>query len=320
MVRCFDRFWLRQTFGAENVVAATLHADEETPHIHATVVPIVQGERRKAKDEANNGKRKYKTKRNKVRLCADDVLTPKKLEEYQTTYARAMAGFGLERGIYGSEAKHRTNMAYYKELVKSTENKKAEEAQLKERVAQLEKKAGKLRIKDTLYSFFGNSELDKAEQHIATLKKEAEQARQFSEQEKNDIRKEVVILQDRLKDKDRELAQQRKELKAYEEERGFIQRFFNKFFLLLNIRLRLRYMGFSDDAVVQMHRDKKTLQGTAKAFSALYQREFSEEHSSVSIQEDEKKHPFICINGLSLDDWLEQKWQQIIKRNRGKKL
>lgn len=43
--------WLRQTFGAENVVAATLHADEETPHIHATVVPIVQGERRKAKEK-----------------------------------------------------------------------------------------------------------------------------------------------------------------------------------------------------------------------------------------------------------------------------
>lgn len=72
--------WLRSTFGADNVVAATLHADEETPHIHATVVPIVTGERRKAKEEAENGKRKYKTKKNKVRLCADDVLTPKKLE------------------------------------------------------------------------------------------------------------------------------------------------------------------------------------------------------------------------------------------------
>lgn len=46
--------WLYSTFGKENVVAATLHADEETPHIHATVVPIVQGERRKAKTEAEN--------------------------------------------------------------------------------------------------------------------------------------------------------------------------------------------------------------------------------------------------------------------------
>ena len=36
--------WLRETYGAENLVSAVLHMDEETPHIHATVVPIVQGE------------------------------------------------------------------------------------------------------------------------------------------------------------------------------------------------------------------------------------------------------------------------------------
>ena len=95
--------WLRSTFGADNVVAATLHADEDTPHIHATVVPIVTGERRKAKEEAENGKRKYKTKKNKVRLCADDVLTPKKLEQYQTDYAKRVQRFGLERGVHGSD-------------------------------------------------------------------------------------------------------------------------------------------------------------------------------------------------------------------------
>lgn len=222
--------WLRNTFGADNVVAATLHADEETPHIHATIVPIVQGERRKAKEEADNGKRKYKTKTNKVRLCADDVLTPKKFEEYQTTYAQAVKQFGLERGVHGSEAKHRSNMEYYKELVKSTKEKQAEEAKLKERVAELETKTGKLRVKGTLYSLFGNSELDKAEQRIETLEKEVEQARYLSEQEKNDIRKEVIILQDRLKDKDRELTQQQKALKAYEEERSFIQRYMPPFF------------------------------------------------------------------------------------------
>lgn len=45
---CADNLeWLRQTFGAENVVSAVLHMDEATPHIHAAVVPIVTGERRK---------------------------------------------------------------------------------------------------------------------------------------------------------------------------------------------------------------------------------------------------------------------------------
>ena len=40
---------LRKTYGADNVVSAVLHMDEETPHIHATIVPIVQTERKKQK-------------------------------------------------------------------------------------------------------------------------------------------------------------------------------------------------------------------------------------------------------------------------------
>ncbi|KAA6323025.1 Plasmid recombination enzyme [termite gut metagenome] len=43
--------WLEKTFGADNLVSAVLHRDETTPHIHATIVPIVTGERRKAKEE-----------------------------------------------------------------------------------------------------------------------------------------------------------------------------------------------------------------------------------------------------------------------------
>lgn len=36
---------LHRTFGKENTISAVLHMDEHTPHIHATVVPIVTGER-----------------------------------------------------------------------------------------------------------------------------------------------------------------------------------------------------------------------------------------------------------------------------------
>ena len=49
--------WLYHTFGKENTVSAVLHMDEHTPHIHATVVPIVTGERRKAKKKQTDGKR-----------------------------------------------------------------------------------------------------------------------------------------------------------------------------------------------------------------------------------------------------------------------
>ena len=112
--------WLQKTFGKENVVSAVLHLDEKTPHIHATVVPIVRGERRKAKLEreknARSGKRIYRTKKDRPRLCADDVMARDKLKAYQTTYAETMAKYGLQRGIEGSEAKHISTQQYYREV------------------------------------------------------------------------------------------------------------------------------------------------------------------------------------------------------------
>lgn len=37
--------WLKNTFGSENLVSCVLHMDEKTPHLHATIVPIVTTER-----------------------------------------------------------------------------------------------------------------------------------------------------------------------------------------------------------------------------------------------------------------------------------
>ena len=56
--------WLQDTFGKDNVVSAVLHMDEKTPHIHATVVPIVVGERRKARETKapEPGKKQYRKK------------------------------------------------------------------------------------------------------------------------------------------------------------------------------------------------------------------------------------------------------------------
>ena len=66
---CDDNLqWLHRTFSKENTVSAVLHMDEHTPHIHATVVPIVTGERRKAKKKQVEGKRTYRKKANAVRL------------------------------------------------------------------------------------------------------------------------------------------------------------------------------------------------------------------------------------------------------------
>ncbi|MDE6695276.1 MAG: plasmid recombination protein [Muribaculaceae bacterium] len=49
------------TFGEDNVVGAHLHMDEQTPHLHVTVVPIVTTER-KNKAKESNARKHYRTK------------------------------------------------------------------------------------------------------------------------------------------------------------------------------------------------------------------------------------------------------------------
>ena len=81
---CADNLkYFADTFGKENIVAAHLHRDEQTPHIHVTLVPIVKGERKRRKREEQTKKRYRKKPTGTVRLCADDIMTRLKLKSYQ---------------------------------------------------------------------------------------------------------------------------------------------------------------------------------------------------------------------------------------------
>lgn len=146
--------WLRETFGSENLVSCVLHMDEKTPHLHATVVPIVTTERLRKKRE---GEKKYETKSG-PRLSADDVMRRSKLHEYQNSYAAAMKPFGLQRGIVGSTAKHQMNSEYYKQQVNRYE----------EDIAKLQADIEKAQEgKSTILSWFGKGDLAKAKKELA---------------------------------------------------------------------------------------------------------------------------------------------------------
>ena len=146
--------WLRETFGNENLVSCVLHMDEKTPHLHATVVPIVAGERVRRKRE---GERKYETKSG-PRLSADDVMRRTKLHEYQNSYAAAMEPFGLQRGIVGSTAKHQANSDYYRQQV----------IRYEEDIAKLQADVEKAQEgRNTILSWFGKGDLAKAKKELS---------------------------------------------------------------------------------------------------------------------------------------------------------
>ncbi len=131
---CSDNLrYLADTFGRENIVSAVLHMDEQTPHIHATLVPIVKGERKRKKKEEQVKKRYRKKPTDTTRLCADEIMTRAKLKSYQDAYAQAMSDYGLQRGIDGSEAKHITTRQYYRDLVQQTEQLRTDIGQLRYR-------------------------------------------------------------------------------------------------------------------------------------------------------------------------------------------
>lgn len=87
--------WARNTFGAPNVIAAEVHMDETTPHMHIQIVPIVSKQRKM------RGKQEYHEA--KERLDARHYTGgADRLSALQTSYAAAMAKHGLERGIMKS--------------------------------------------------------------------------------------------------------------------------------------------------------------------------------------------------------------------------
>lgn len=97
----FDRSveWLTEKYGADRIVAASIHRDEATPHLSAFVVPLTADGRLSAKEFIGS----------KAKMTAD-----------QTSYARQVRDLGLERGIEGSRANHQRVASFYGAIAKPT--------------------------------------------------------------------------------------------------------------------------------------------------------------------------------------------------------
>lgn len=151
--------WLRDTFGEDNVVSCVLHMDEKTPHLHATVVPIVTGERKR---KSREGEKKYRTQTG-PRLSADDVMGRGRLSTYQNTYAEAMREFGLQRGVVGSTAKHQSNGEFYRQQMLQYENY----------IARLNAEVEKANEgRNVLLSWIGRGDLAKAKKDLTAKDKQ----------------------------------------------------------------------------------------------------------------------------------------------------
>ena len=80
---CYKFF--AERYGEENIIAAVVHNDESTPHMHLNLMPITKD----------------------GRLCSKQLFDKPQLQQLQTDYYEAVGKrWGLQRGKEGSQKKH----------------------------------------------------------------------------------------------------------------------------------------------------------------------------------------------------------------------
>ena len=310
--------WLQATFGKDNVVAAHLHMDEKTPHIHAAVVPIVTGERRKAKKEQENGKRKYRKKSDTVRLCADDLFNRQTLIAYHDNYARVMAKYGLQRGVRGSEARHTSTTQYYRDMKKKNDALDMENKRLQEQKAEAEQELKRAKkdvqteklkgaattaatnIAESVGSFFGGGKMKALERR------------------NEDLQERILELEEEARQREQQQAKQIQEIKiAYEQQNSklsefvdFVKRYFpyvEKLMPVINF-LRER-LGFNDRIIRRLCEFKEVgIKG--ELYSSEFNRSFDTRHSVCSIKQDESGRFDFKIDGVSHVNWFRKKMNE----------
>ena len=319
---CSDSIqWLQATFGKDNVVAAHLHMDEKTPHIHAAVVPIVTGERRKAKKEQADGKRKYRKKTNSVRLCADDLFNRQTLIAYHDNYARVMTKYGLQRGVRGSEARHTTTTQYYRDLKKKNETLETETRLLQEKKAEAEqelKRAKKEIQTEKLKGAATTAATNIAESVVSLFGSNKMKA---LERRNEDLQDRILELEEEARQRVHQQAKQIQEIKtAYEQQNSklsefvdFVKRYFPYVEKLMPTIKFLRDTLNFGDAVIRKLCTFKDVSIKGELYSREFNQHFRADKTICSLKEDKDGNFNLNIDGVSHVSWFRRKKDEFMK-------
>ena len=331
--------WLQDTFGKENVVSVVLHMDEHTPHLHASIVPIVTGERRKAKNKtAEEGKRTYRKKANAVRLCTDDVLNRDKMIGYHDSYAQAMSKYGLKRGIRGSDARHTTTAQYYRNIKRETDRlqncMKLLQSDINEAQQFLQKtksevnteklQAAKTEAKTAFVSKIGSllgsgklKEVEQANKKLCELVTDREQYI-------DELHEKMQRIED---SHERQLGEMQQKHQSEVEKltskhssevttlNGIIRKA-KRWFPMLEARLQMEILcqkiGFTAEHIGVLLTGK-ALNFSGSLYSEEHRRKFKVEDAEIKVFSDSTKpnQLFLHINRQPIVDWFKEQWNNI---------
>ena len=335
--------WLHKTFGRENTVSAVLHMDETTPHIHATIVPIVTGERRKAKQKQTEGKRSYRKKADAARLCADDVLNRDKLIGYHDDYAKIMDKYGLQRGVRGSEARHVTTAQYYRDLKRQTgkletgvqqlqeEREEAEKQlkQVKKEIGTQKLEAVKTEAKAALIakvgSLLGSGEIKELKQEnrqlyeeVTTRDESIEKLQTMVQEQQKQHRKELTEVQAKhieiLNERDKEISRLNRIIEK-------ACKWFPYFMELLRIEKLCRLVGFNQELTDKLVKGEPIV-CSGNLYSEEYRRKFTTEKAGFQVVKNPTDNTklVLSINRQPISEWFKEQFNKLHQNIQSKQL
>ena len=319
---CTDNIrYFADLFGKENIVAAHLHRDEETPQIHVTLVPIVKGERKRRKREKQVKKRYRKKPADTVRLCADDIMTRLKLKSYQDSYAVAMAKYGLQRGIEGSKARHKSTTQYYRDTQRLADSLKAEVVDLQQQkeTAQEELKQAKKEVQTEKLKGAATTAATNIAESVGSLFGGGKM--KALERRNEDLQDRILKLEEEARQRENQQAKQIQDIKnAYEQQNSklfefvdFVKRYFPYVEKLMPTIKFLRDTLNFGDAVIRKLCTFKDVSIKGELYSREFNQHFRADKTICSLKEDKEGNFNLNIDGVSHVSWFRRKKDEFMQ-------
>lgn len=290
--------WAQKTWGKENVVSASLHVDEKTPHIHLIVVPIVTGQSRRTRRQQSTAKssRKYNIDHTKLRLCVNEVYTTGKLYSYHDSYAKEVSNkYGMERGERaepGSKKKHTNSIEYNRMLAAQAEERRS---LIEELTSDYESR--KTEIQEDIQQLQGKvNTLSSAVEDEERKKKEAEEKARKAEQDSRKAEERLSVLEDKIQHNEGVIKQRRE---VFDEIQGKIEK--NK--------------GIIDKQVADFNARKEELAKTKTDIAAnketIAQQKQTISANEATLQKQEKQKSSTVISDDAADKKILEQLQTV---------
>ena len=295
----------------------------------------------KTQKKRADAKRTYRKKTNAVRLCADDLLNRERLVAYHDSYAAAMAKYGLQRGIRGSEARHTTTAQYYRDLKRQTGELEANVQQLQTEQQQAERQlyevrkeiksekleAAKTEAKAALVakvgSLLGSGKLKELEADNRTLQGEVvardesiELLQQQTQRQQEEHDRQLMELQAKHR---REMADKET---AHQKEVSFLKSIIQKAKKWFPLFQELVYMekfclkvGFNERQTATLI-SGKPLFYEGELYSEEHRWKFTTERAGFQVVKDpkDKSKLALAINGQVIGEWFKEQFDRLCRR------